>query len=298
MWPPPPPSGLRSPPSYLQPWSSTPTTISGGYTDAEYGWIPLAWSALRCGFLPADLSPELAAAGVDGVVTVHARQTLAVTNWLLDLAAQHTFIRGVVGWVPLIAPDLSTHLDLLSAHPAAAKLRAFRHVLQGEPDAYFARPDFDRGLAALTARGFAYDLLILQHQLPAVIALVDRHPNQTFTLDHLAKPRIAVGELEPWAQNLRELARRPNVVGCKLSGLVTEADVAAWTPGQLQPYFDTALATFGPSRLLFGSDWPVCLAGVGYARWKETVYAALPALSAAERAAVFGDNATRCYRLS
>lgn len=267
------------------------------YTDAEYGWIPPAWSTLRRDFLPADLAPELAAAGVDGVVTIQARQTPAETSWLLDLAAQHAFIRGVVGWVPLIAPDLSALLDRLSAHPAASKLRAFRHVLQGEPDTYFTRPDFDRGLAVLAARGFAYDLLVLQHQLPAAIALVDRHPNQPFILDHLAKPRIAAGELEPWAQNLRELARRPNVIGCKLSGMVTEADVASWTPAQLQPYFYTALTTFSPSRLLFGSDWPVCLAGVGYARWKETVAAALPALSPAERAAVFGDNAVRAYRL-
>jgi L-fuconolactonase len=268
------------------------------YTDEEYGWIPPEWSVIRRDFLPADLAAEIAAAGVDGVVTVQARQTIAETDWLLDLAAEHAFIRGIVGWVPLVADDLSVHLDRLSAHPAAAKLRAFRHVLQGEADAYFARPDFDRGLAALAARGFAYDLLVVERQLPAAIALVDRHPNQTFVLDHIAKPRIAADELEPWAKNLRELARRPNVVGCKLSGMVTEADVASWTPAQLRPYFDTVLAAFGPSRLLFGSDWPVCLAGVGYARWKETVFDALAALSPAERAAVFGGNAVRCYRLA
>jgi len=267
------------------------------YNPADYGWIPDAWSALRRDYLPADLERELASAGVDGVVSVQARQSLEETAWLLDFAARHAFVRGVVGWVPLIAPGVAAHLDHLAAHPAAAKLRAFRHVLQAEADdAYMLRDDFNRGVAELTRRGYVYDILILERHLPHAIAFVDRHPDATFVLDHIAKPRIAAGELEPWAKNLRELTRRPNVA-CKLSGMVTEADVAAWTPAQLQPYFDVALEAFGPTRLLYGSDWPVCLAGVGYARWKATVEAALAALSASERAAVFGDNARRIYRL-
>ncbi len=270
------------------------------YTDEEYGWIPPDWSALRRDFLPADLGRELASAGVDGVISVQARQSLAETGWLLDLAAQNDFIRGVVGWAPLVAPDLDAHLDRLGEHPAAraGKLRAFRHVLQGEPDdAYMLREDFNRGVRALTRRGLAYDILIFERHLPNAIAFVDRHPDQVFVVDHIAKPRIAAAEIEPWAKNIRELARRPNVA-CKLSGMVTEADVRNWTPARLRPYFEVALEAFGPARLLFGSDWPVCLAGVGYADWKTTVASALAGLNPSQLAAVFGGNARRVYRLA
>jgi L-fuconolactonase len=269
------------------------------YSDEEYGWIPPDWSALRRDFLPHDLARELSAAGVDGVISVQARQSLAETEWLLDLAAQNEFVRAVVGWAPLIASDLEAHLDRLAAHPAAlaGKLRAFRHVLQGEPDdSYMLRDDFNRGTRALTRRGLAYDILIFERHLPNTVAFVDRHPNQIFVVDHIAKPRISSGELEPWAKNLRELARRPNVA-CKLSGMVTEADVLRWTPGQLRPYFEVVLEAFGTDRLLFGSDWPVCLSGVGYADWKKTVSAALAGLNSSELSAVFGGNAARIYRL-
>jgi L-fuconolactonase len=267
------------------------------YTEADYGWIPPEWSAIRRDFLPAELEREIAGAGVDGVVTVQARQSLEETDWLLDFAARHAFIRGVVGWVPLVSPEVEAQLDRLAAHPAAAKLRSLRHVLQAEPDdGYMLREDFTRGLRALTRRGLAYDVLILERHIPPTIRFVDRHPEQVFVLDHIAKPRIAAGEPEPWAANLRELARRPNV-SCKLSGMVTEADVATWTPARLQPYFDVVLDAFGPGRLLFGSDWPVCLAGVGYKRWRSVVEDALGGLSADERAAIFGGNALSIYRL-
>jgi len=158
------------------------------------------------------------------------------------------------------------------------------------------REDFNHGIRALTRRGLAYDILILERHLPNTIRFVDRHPEQVFILDHIAKPRIAAGELEPWACNIRELARRPNVA-CKLSGMVTEADVATWTPAQLQPYFDVVLAAFGPGRLLFGSDWPVCLAGCDYGRWKQTVESWIAPLSADERRSILGANASRLYAL-
>ena len=264
------------------------------FTEADYGWIPPEWSMIRRDFLPTDLQKEIAAAGVDEVVSVQARQSLLETDWLLGFAAQHAFIRGVVGWLPLIDPAVETHLDHYAANP---KLRSLRHVLQAEADdAYMLREDFNRGISALTRRGLTYDILILERHLPNTIAFVDRHPEQVFVLDHIAKPRIATGELEPWAKNIRELARRPNVA-CKLSGMVTEADVATWTPAQLQPYFDVVIDAFGPARLLFGTDWPVCLAGVGYGRWKHIVEQALRTLSEQERAAVFGGNAVRFYRL-
>jgi L-fuconolactonase len=264
------------------------------FTEADYGWIPPEWSMIRRDFLPDDLQKEISAAGVDGVISVQARQSILETDWLLGFAAQHAFIRGVVGWLPLIDPAVETHLDHYAANP---KLRSLRHVLQAEADdAYMLREDFNRGISALTRRGLAYDILILERHLPNTIAFVDRHPEQVFVLDHIAKPRIATGELEPWAQNIRELARRPNVA-CKLSGMVTEADVATWTPAQLQPYFDVVIDAFGPARLLFGTDWPVCLAGVGYGRWKQIVEQALRTLSEQERAAVLGGNAVHLYRL-
>ncbi len=267
------------------------------YSEVDYGWIPPAWSALRRDFLPVDLAAELAAAGVDGVVSVQARQSLEETSWLLDLAARHAFVRGVVGWIPLVDPDVEACLDRLAIHPAAAKLRAVRHVLQAEADdAYMLCEDFNRGIRAIGRRGLAYDILILERHLPHTLALVDNHPDQVFIVDHIAKPRIAAGELEPWAKNIRELARRPHVA-CKLSGLVTEADVSSWTPAMLQPYLDVVLDTFGPQRLLFGTDWPVCLAGVAYSRWKQLIESALSSFSTSERAAVMGGNAVRLYRL-
>lgn len=265
------------------------------YTDADYGWIPPEWSVIRRDFLPEDLLKEISAVGVDGVISVQARQSLVETDWLLGFAAKHAFIRGVVGWLPLIDPAIEAHLDRYAAHP---KLRALRHVLQAEADdAYMLREDFNRGISALNRRSLAYDVLILEKHLPNTIKFVDRHPSQVFVLDHIAKPRIAAGEIEPWAKNIRELARRPNV-SCKLSGMVTEADVRTWTSSQLQPYFDVVLEAFGPSRLLFGTDWPVCLAGVSYARWMQTVETALRMMSENERAAVLGENAQRIYRLA
>lgn len=265
------------------------------YTAAEYGWIPHDWSPLRRDFLPADLHAATRAAGVTGVVTVQARQTREETEWLLDLAKNDPLIRGVVGWVPLIDPNVDDVLDELIEQP---KFRAARHVLQGEPDdGYMLRADFHNGIRALTARNLAYDILILERQLPPAVTFVDRHPEQVFVVDHIAKPRIAAGEIEPWARNLRELARRPHVA-CKISGFVTEANVHHWTPGQLHPYFEVALEAFGPDRLLFGSDWPVCLAGIGYSAWKHLVDTWMQPLSADERAAILGGNAVRLYRLS
>ncbi len=264
------------------------------YSDEEYGWIPPDWSALRRDFLPADLQAEIAAAGVEGVVSVQARQSLVETEWLLSHAAQHDFIRGVVGWLPLVDPGIESQLDRFSTDK---KLRGLRHVLQGEPDdAYMLRTDFERGVRALTRRRLAYDILILERHLPNSITFADRHPDATLIVDHVAKPRISAGELEPWAKNIRELARRPHVT-CKLSGMVTEADVRNWTPATLRPYFDVVLEAFGPARILFGTDWPVCLAACGYARWKALVEEWIAPLSPSEQAAILGENAVRLYHL-
>lgn len=265
------------------------------YNPAEYDWITEAMAALRRDFLPQHLVAELAAAGVDGAVSVQARQTLAETEWLLDLARGCRRIAGVVGWVPLCDPRVEACLERLTASP---RLRGVRHVVQGEPDDEFLlRPDFNRGVAALRRFDLTYDLLIFARHLPVVLRFVDRHPEQRFVLDHVAKPCIRHGVLEPWGTQIRELARRPNV-WCKLSGMVTEADPTAWTEAQLQPYLTTVLEAFGPARVLFGSDWPVCLVACSYSRWFSLVRRVLGGLSAGEQAAILGGNAVHAYRLS
>jgi L-fuconolactonase len=263
------------------------------YTSAEYGWIDDAMASIRRDFLPHDLEQEIAAAGIDRVISVQARQTLAETEWLLEMAAAHSWISGVVGWVPLIEPAIGELLDRLTANPA---LKSVRHGLQGEHDEYMDRADFNTGISRLLNTGLAYDILIFHHQLTAAIHLVDRHPNQVFVLDHIAKPSIRAGEFEPWARNLAQLAQRPNVF-CKLSGVVTEADYSAWTYEEILPYLEAALAAFGPARLMFGSDWPVCRVAITYAAWVRTVDRFAEALSAAERQALFHDTAARAYRL-
>lgn len=264
------------------------------YAKAEYGWMSDDMAAIRRDFLPPDLEREIRAAGVDGVVTVQARQSVEETAWLLSLAETHPFIRGVVGWVPLADPAVEAHLDRFARHP---KLRAVRHVVHDEPDPDFILGEaFNRGVSRLKEYRLVYDILIFERHLPQATAFVDRHPEQPFVLDHIAKPRIRDGALEPWAGRMRELARRPNV-RCKLSGVVTEADWARWTPAGIRPFLETALEAFGPDRLLWGSDWPVCLVASSYARWKRVVDDFVAALSASERARVLGGCAIETYRL-
>ncbi len=263
------------------------------YSASEFGWIDEAMAAIRRDFLPADLMPLLDEAGIDATIAVQARQSLEETEFLLGLAEAESRIAGVVGWAPLANPGIESILEELSQH---SKLTGLRHVLQAEPDEFFDRDDFHRGLALLLRFSLTYDLLVVERQLPAAIRLVDRHPDQVFVLDHIAKPRIASGELEPWRTQIRELAHRPNV-SCKLSGMVTEADYRHWTVEGLQPYFETVLDAFGPSRLLFGSDWPVCTVAASYGRWAGIVREWLAPLSWDEHVAILGANATRIYGL-
>ena len=266
------------------------------YDPEEYGWISESMAVLRRDYLPADLLREASAAGVDGVVSVQARQTLEETRWLIELAEQNDFIRGVVGWVPLVSDAVRQDLERFAVHP---KLKAVRHVLQDEPDDnYILRDDFNRGITLLNGFGLRYDILIFERHLPQTIEFVDRHPSQVFVLDHIAKPRLRENahSLEPWASGIKELAKRENV-SCKVSGMVTEADWAAWSGTELKPYFDTVLEAFGPNRLMFGSDWPVCLVASGYGRWFDAVTAFARNLSPSEQEALFGGTATAIYRL-
>jgi len=259
------------------------------YTEIEFGWIDDAMASIRRDFLPADLAPLLNETGIDATVAVQARQSMEETEWLLQLADAYPQIAGVVGWVPLIDPKVEKVLEALSAN---SKFRGVRHVLQAEPSEYMAREDFNTGVALLRPYSLTYDLLILQHQLPAAIKFVDRHPNQPMVLDHLAKPLIASHEIEPWRAQILELARRPHI-SCKLSGMVTEADFHNWTIEDLQPYVETALEAFGPERLLFGSDWPVCTVASSYKRWLDVVKQCTAGLSSDEHDKILGENAQK-----
>lgn len=264
------------------------------YDPVEYDWIDDAMSVIRRDFLPDDLLGVTREAGVAGVVSVQARQTLEETRWLLELTDQHDFIRGVVGWVPLVSQRVGEELDRFAAN---RKLRGVRHVLQGEADErYMLRDDFNAGIRGLKPRGLAYDILIFERQLPQTIEFVDRHPDQAFVLDHVAKPRIRENALSPWRENIRELARRDNVF-CKISGMVTEADYRQWTVDQLRPYVEIVLEAFGPRRLMVGSDWPVCLVACGYRRWWEVIEELIAGLSADEQREILGGTAIRAYRL-
>ena len=264
------------------------------YSKAEYGWMSDEMDRIRRDFLPADLEAEIQRAGVDGVVSVQARQTEEETEFLLDFAEDRDFIRGVVGWVPLIDSDVEESIDRFAKNKW---LKAVRHVLHDEADdRYMLRDDFNRGIALLKDRNLVYDILIFEKHLPQTLQFVDRHPDQVFVVDHVAKPRIKDDLLSPWQSRMVELAHRPNVY-CKVSGMATEADWANWTPEQLRPCFDTVLSAYGPKRLMFGSDWPVCLVAVEYERWHSIVEDWVSELSADEQERILGGTAVEAYQL-
>lgn len=263
------------------------------FTELEYGWISSQMGVLRRDFLPDELAREMSSAGVDGTIVVQARQSLAETKWLLECAQRHPFIRGVVGWAPLVDKDLVGVLRELAGSP---KLKGLRHVIQDEADGFMLSREFDRGIATIAEAGLVYDILIQDRQLSEAAELVRRHPGQTFVLDHVAKPKIRLGQIEPWRGDLAALAEAGDVY-CKISGLVTEADCSEWTLKGLKPYLDTALEAFGPHRLMAGSDWPVCLLASGYDRWWDVVREWSKDLSAAESEMILGGTAERVYRL-
>jgi L-fuconolactonase len=265
------------------------------YNEREYGWIGPRMAALRRDFLPGDLRPLQEALGIEGTVAVQARQTMDETRWLLELARQHSEIRGVVGWVDLCDPDLGRQLEELRA---AKRLCGVRHVVQDEPDDRFLlREGFLRGIGLLSAFGLTYDILIYPRHLPVASELVARFPEQRFVLDHIAKPPIAEGRLSPWAEGIQRLAEHPQVY-CKVSGMVTEADWANWTAADFRPYLDVVVEAFGPGRIMLGSDWPVCTVAGSYARVMSLAYDYAAQFRAAEQAAMVGENAARFYGLA
>jgi len=264
------------------------------YNPSEYDWIDESMSALRRNFLPEDLKPELDNDGFHGSVAVQVRQTLEETRWLLELAERSPSILGVVGWADLRSPDIRSQLKALARNP---KLVGIRHIVQSEPDDRFLlRRDFLRGISALEELDLAYDILIYPKHLPVAAEFVERFPNQRFVLDHMAKPPIKSGEIDSWSRGIRRLAKLPNVF-CKLSGLVTEADWRHWQPTHIGPFLDVAFESFGPDRLMIGSDWPVCLVAAPYARAVDVVKAYLVSRKPEWQDAVLGGNAQRFWRL-
>jgi L-fuconolactonase len=264
------------------------------YSQEQYPWMLEGMEGIRRDFLIPELQKAARDAGISGTVAVQARQTIEETKWLLGLAGSSDLIRGVVGWVPLVDADVAKQLE---AFAAEAKLKGVRHVLHDEPDDfYMLRDDFNRGVSRLKDFGLQYDILIFERHLSQTIQFVERHPNQRFVVDHIAKPRVKAQVRSPWQDLITELARRENVC-CKLSGMATEADWRQWTESDLRPYFDITLEAFGPKRLMFGSDWPVILVACDYKRWAEMVRSWISEMSAAEQAFIMGGTAKLAYSL-
>jgi len=283
-------------------------TVPGGRIDAHHhfwdpAWYEYPWMAgavmdpVRRVFGPADLAVELGPAGVAGTVLVQTVSDTAETRRFLDIAADSDYVRGVVGWVDLTARSVGDDLDALLDGPGGDRLVGIRHQVHDEADPrWLCRDDVRRGLAAVQARGLTYDLLVRARELSAATATVAALPELRFVLDHIAKPRIAEGHDELWQARLPALAARPNV-SVKLSGLVTEADWANWTAEDLRPFVRFVVDRFGVERVMFGSDWPVCLLAGSYRSVSAGLADALGPLSPGEQARIYRDNAISAYRL-
>jgi L-fuconolactonase len=258
-------------------------------------WMADGMEGLRQNFLIDDLRRVTSGGGVTGTIVVESARSEEETSWLSQLAADEDLICGVVGWTSLNGPNVISDLERLVSLP---KVKAVRHPIQDEPDDQFIlREDFNRGVAALRQFNLGYDVLIFERRLPQTVQFVDRHPNQIFILDHVAKPRIRDRVLSPWRENIRELARRPNVY-CKLSGIVTEDDWHNASAETLDPYIEIAVEAFTPKRLMFGSDWPVLTLACSYVRWIEIVRSAIDQLSTAEQEWILSKTAIEAYRLN
>jgi L-fuconolactonase len=264
------------------------------YEAIKHKWINDNMSVIRRDFMPSDLKKVYGENGIDGCVAVQADQTLEETNFLLCLSEQHSFIKGIVGWVDLRAKNVNEVLEEYRTH---SKIKGFRHVVQGERDHNFLlRPDFMNGISLLERKGYVYDILVFPHQLGAVLEFVKRFPNQKFVIDHIAKPYIKDGFYDGWAIMMTEIAKHENVY-CKLSGMITEADFDSWSADQIRPYMNLILEAFGPSRLMFGSDWPVCLVAGNYREVIKLVTDFISKLSLTEQSSIMGSNAIEFYSL-
>ena len=265
------------------------------YNSAEYDWIDESMALLRRDFLPADLQPLLQENDIQGCVAVQARQSLAETQWLLSLAEQHTEIMGVVGWIDLCSEQLPSQLAALGYNPL---LKGFRHILQGETERDFMlQPAFVRGIECLAEHGYSYDILVHAGQLPQVCELLKKLPEMKLVIDHIAKPNIASGQWQDWADNMEELSQYPHLY-CKVSGMVTEANWQSWSAADIEPYLAHVLKTFGAPKLMYGSDWPVCKVAASYGQSLALVERFLERECPSQLAAVMGGNAVGFYSLN
>ena len=261
------------------------------YDSSQYPWIPTG-SALHRDWLPGNLAKRLQEHQFDGSIAVQARQSIEETRWLLELSESTQQILGVVGWVDLRSSALVAELDALSLHP---RLVGVRHVAQDEPDDDFlTRPDVILGISRLRSFHLVYDLLVFPHQLPSAIRLAQSLPGQQFVLDHGAKPPIRLGDMFQWKRRIHQLSKCPNV-SCKISGLVTEADLASWSCEQIFPYIQELMDAFGEDRILFGSDWPVCLLAASYDRVVDLAERAVSGFSTEAKTKFWGGNAEKVY---
>jgi len=263
------------------------------YNPSEYAWINDQMKVLKTDFLPAQLLRELTATGFDGSIAVQARQSMEETNWLLQLADLHPFIKGVVGWIDLQSEEVEKQISDFAKHPKAAGVR---HVIHDEADPEFMlSPPFLHGVKLLEPHQLAYDLLIFPIHLDTTIQFI-RHfsERQVFVIDHIAKPLIKKGILSPWKKKMAQLSRYPNVY-CKVSGMVTEADWENWRPEDIKPYLDVIFEAFGPDRIMIGSDWPVCLLAGQYSEVMNVVTNYITDLSESEKMKIMGWNAYRAY---
>jgi len=264
------------------------------YEPEKHLWINDEMSVIRRDFLSDDLQKVFAENGVDACVAVQADQTTEETNFLISIAENNNFIKGVVGWVNLRSESIEE--DLLK-YKKYDVVKGFRHVVQGEQDHNFMlRPEFLRGIELLGKYDLCYDILIFPHQLGAALELVKKFPNQKFVIDHIAKPYIKDGFFEGWAVMMREIAKHQNVY-CKISGMITEAGYKTWTTEQVHPYMKLVLESFGAGRVMYGSDWPVCLVAGNYSMVKALVTDFISDLSQEQQNAIMGGNAAKFYNL-
>ncbi|MGY4383106.1 L-fuconolactonase [Pedobacter sp. UYP24] len=265
------------------------------YTADMNSWITDDMAVLRRDFMPQDLEPLLTQFDFDGCIAVQVNQSADENLFQLNHAEQNTFVKGVVGWVDFRAADLSAQLADLSQHK---KLKGFRHILQGEEDrALMLQPDFSKGIGQLKEYGFTYDILIYADQLKYIPELLERHPEQAFVLDHIAKPDIKNRELEQWAADLKALAGFENLY-CKVSGMVTEAKWHNWKQADFTPYLDIVFETFGANRVMYGSDWPVCLTAAAYREVQGIMNTYISKLTINEQSLFWGGNAIKFYNLN
>ncbi len=263
------------------------------FDPARDAWIDDTMQVIRRDFLPKDLRPILASNSIDGCIAVQADQSETETAFLLNLAADNNCIKGVVGWVDLLAENLTERLASFSKNPL---FKGVRHIAQGEADDFLMREDVQQGIGQLEQFGLTYDILVYAHQLPEAIGLVHQFPHQAFVLDHIAKPKISEGLSADWKANIKNLAAFPNV-DCKLSGMVTETTNFQWKQPDFRPFLDVVLAEFGVNRVMYGSDWPVCLLAAKYEEQLEIVQAYIATFSADEQAKIMGENAIEFYNL-